>query len=128
MCGIGGRLVPIGSVNVDGWEAVGGRLLRALAHRGPDGQGIYSSSNGGAGLVHTRLAILDLSPAGRQPMKSPDGRYCLTFNGEIYNYRQLRDELEKLGRPLARASGRRHRRGAPERACDRAPRSDGCKS
>ncbi len=73
------------------------RSLRALAHRGPDGQGEYGDRESGVLLGHARLAIIDLSPAGHQPMVSDDGHVALTFNGEIYNFRELRDELEASG-------------------------------
>jgi asparagine synthase (glutamine-hydrolysing) len=68
-----------------------------LRHRGPDGAGTWISSDGTAGLAHRRLAILDLSEAGRQPMGNRDGRIQVTFNGEIYNYRELRRELAGKG-------------------------------
>ena len=73
------------------------QLQAALRHRGPDDAGLYLSPDGCAGLVHTRLSILDLSPAGHQPMASPDGRFLITFNGEIYNFRELRAELAAAG-------------------------------
>ncbi len=60
-------------------------------HRGPDGEGLWAAP--GVALGHRRLSILDLSDAGRQPMSTPDGRYTIVFNGEVYNYRELRDEL-----------------------------------
>ena len=66
----------------------GSELSAALAHRGPDGQGTLMDR--GLVLVHRRLAIIDPTPAGRQPMTTPDGRYSIVFNGEIYNYRDLR--------------------------------------
>ena len=66
-----------------------------LRHRGPDDQGIYQQ--GPAGLAFRRLAILDLSPAGHQPMTNEDGTLWLVFNGEIYNYRSLVSELEAAG-------------------------------
>lgn len=72
-------------------------MQSCLVHRGPDGRGIYISRDGQAGLVHTRLAILDLSPSGHQPMASAEGRYHVVFNGEIYNFRELREELEAEG-------------------------------
>jgi len=68
-----------------------------LSHRGPDDRGLFVSSVGRCALAHTRLSILDLSPAGHQPMSTPDGRYWITFNGEIYNYKELRQELERSG-------------------------------
>jgi asparagine synthase (glutamine-hydrolysing) len=71
-------------------------MTDAVAHRGPDGEGFYT--DGAVGLGHRRLAIIDLSPAGHQPMLTADTRYALTYNGEIYNFRELRVELEGLGR------------------------------
>lgn len=70
-----------------------------LSHRGPDGDGveIESTDQGVIALGHTRLAIIDLSSAASQPMSSPDGRFTIIFNGEIYNFEQLRDELRSLG-------------------------------
>ncbi|HQR42317.1 MAG TPA: hypothetical protein PLX97_06525, partial [Gemmatales bacterium] len=66
-------------------------------HRGPDDAGVYYDAATGLGLGHRRLSIIDLSPAGHQPMLSGDGQIVLTFNGEIYNYLELRAELESLG-------------------------------
>lgn len=71
------------------------KMTRALAHRGPDGEGFYLE--GPIGLGHRRLAVLDLSPAGSQPMSSSDGQLWLTYNGEIFNFRDIRAELETLG-------------------------------
>ena len=71
--------------------------LSALAHRGPDDSGIFEDNASSVGLGHTRLSILDLSSLGHQPMKSDDGKVVLVFNGEIYNFRQLRDELQNKG-------------------------------
>lgn len=70
-------------------------MTDAIAHRGPDGEGCWTE--GSVGLGHRRLAIIDLSPSGHQPMRSGDGRYSLTYNGELYNYRELRAELEGKG-------------------------------
>lgn len=92
MCGIAGLILR------DGRPVDTGRLrvmAQALAHRGPDGEGVWE--DGAAGLVHRRLSIVDLSPAGAQPMLSVDGRFSITFNGEIYNYQELRRELEAQG-------------------------------
>jgi asparagine synthase (glutamine-hydrolysing) len=76
------------------------RLQQEIAHRGPDDRGIHVSPDGRAGLVHARLSILDLTAAGHQPMISPDGRYAIVFNGEIYNFRALAASLEEKGFPL----------------------------
>src|SRR5205085_5717716 len=80
-----------------------GPMLKAIEHRGRDDEGVWTSASVDAegrraSLGHRRLAIIDTSSAGHQPMLSPDGRYALTFNGEIYNYRELRARLELLGR------------------------------
>ena len=71
--------------------------LLALNHRGPDDSGLHVDKTAGIGLGHTRLAVIDLSPLGRQPMLSGDGQVVLTFNGEIYNFKALRKELEAKG-------------------------------
>ncbi|SEN79632.1 asparagine synthase (glutamine-hydrolysing) [Rhodospirillales bacterium URHD0017] len=73
------------------------RINDRMAARGPDGHGLWLSADGRTGLAHQRLAIIDLSEAGAQPMHSACGRYTITFNGEIYNYRELRDELSARG-------------------------------
>jgi asparagine synthase (glutamine-hydrolysing) len=92
MCGI------VGIFNLNG-EPVSPVVLRkmtdAVAHRGPDGEGFYIDSF--VGLGHRRLAIIDLTPAGHQPMMSPDGQYVVAYNGEIYNFQELRVELEARG-------------------------------
>jgi asparagine synthase (glutamine-hydrolysing) len=92
MCGI------TGIINLDG-SSVSPVILKkmtdAIAHRGPDGEGHWIEGN--IGLGHRRLAIIDLSPAGHQPMISSDHRWVLSYNGEIYNYRELRTELEAEG-------------------------------
>jgi asparagine synthase (glutamine-hydrolysing) len=76
-------------------EDISGRLLRLLQHRGPDDSGFETGD--GWGLGFRRLSILDLSPLGHQPMRTEDGRFWLVFNGEIYNYRELRQRLEQQG-------------------------------
>jgi asparagine synthase (glutamine-hydrolysing) len=89
MCGIAGLLhfdgQPVSPVILK-------NMTEAIAHRGPDGEGQWI--DGAVGLGHRRLAIIDLSPGAHQPMLSADGRYILTYNGEIYNYRELRTDLE----------------------------------
>lgn len=71
--------------------------LGALSHRGPDDSGLFEDASSGVGLAHRRLSIVDLSPLGHQPMASPDGTVVLVFNGEIYNFRELRSDLERQG-------------------------------
>ena len=95
MCGIAGILTKTEIQN--NLETLMLRMQTALQHRGPDDQGIYISPNRQVAFAHTRLSIIDLSTAGHQPMSTPDGRYWITFNGEIYNFRQLRHELETKG-------------------------------
>ncbi len=96
MCGIAGLFVPravVGAIEQAQLDA----LRSALLHRGPDANDTWLSSDRKCGLVHTRLAIVDLSPTGAQPMSTPDGRYTVTFNGEIYNHEELRAGLESRG-------------------------------
>ncbi|SCX36159.1 asparagine synthase (glutamine-hydrolysing) [Pseudomonas sp. NFACC25] len=92
MCGIAGLIYldnnPVSPVVLQ-------RMTDAIAHRGPDGEGHWIEGN--VGLGHRRLAIIDLSPAGHQPMASISQRYVMVYNGEVYNYRELRIELESLG-------------------------------
>lgn len=96
MCGLAG----IFSYSSDAPSVDHGALLRmqeSMSFRGPDGQGLWLSSGGRVGFTHRRLAIIDLSESGAQPMASVDGKLQVVFNGEIYNYRTLRLELEKSG-------------------------------
>lgn len=90
MCGIAG-IVPNSELPV---EHLSRRMQNSLQHRGPDDQGIYISSNRKAALAHTRLSIVDLAPAGHQPMSTSNDRYWITFNGEIYNFQELRSQLQ----------------------------------
>jgi asparagine synthase (glutamine-hydrolysing) len=95
MCGIAGFLDC--SLEIGTYSGTLQATLSALRHRGPDDQGIWSSRGKVAHLLHTRLSIIDLSPGGHQPMSTPDGRYTIVFNGEIYNFSSLRDNLGRNG-------------------------------
>lgn len=94
MCGIAGIFSPSDVEKI--WPLpVMATMLKRIRHRGPDGEGTYTTP--GLFMGHARLAVLDTSDAGQQPMHTGDGRYVITFNGEIYNFRNLRDQLEALG-------------------------------
>src|SRR5450631_2628881 len=92
MCGIAG-ILNFDRKPVD--ERVLGRMTSALAHRGPDGSGVWIE--GPVGLGHRRLSIIDLSTAAAQPMIIDNGRFVLSYNGEVYNFKELQNELERLG-------------------------------
>src|SRR5712664_2113054 len=93
MCGI----VGIASSEVISDRAWLATARECLSHRGPDASGEWWSSDGRVGLAHRRLAIIDLSPAGHQPMHDASGKLSIVFNGEIYNFADLRSELEAKG-------------------------------
>lgn len=95
MCGIGGFLMQ--EAKGEFFETTLRRMGDAIAHRGPDDATIWHESEAGIGLAHRRLAIIDLSPAGRQPMASASGAYVLAYNGEIYNHLDIREALEEVG-------------------------------
>ncbi|MBO1059645.1 MAG: asparagine synthase (glutamine-hydrolyzing) [Aphanizomenon flos-aquae CP01] len=95
MCGIAG-IIRL-NTNNGRLEAKIEKMQTALKHRGPDDAGIYISTDKQAALAHTRLSILDLSSAGHQPMSTTDNRYHITFNGEIYNFQELRENLISQG-------------------------------
>ncbi len=96
MCGIAGIFRTPGASPGLHVDAVGA-MLSAIVHRGPDGEGTWIDREAGIALGHRRLAIVDLSEGGRQPMHSEDGELVVTFNGEIYNFLELRRELEATG-------------------------------
>lgn len=94
MCGI------TGFWNLDGRPVFREELIRftnQIAHRGPDGWDVYVDDSAAVGFGHRRLAIIDITDSGRQPMSFADGRYWIVFNGEIYNFVELRKELEGYG-------------------------------
>tara|TARA_R100000789_G_scaffold11804_1_gene15744 strand:+ start:7568 stop:9445 length:1878 start_codon:yes stop_codon:yes gene_type:complete len=93
MCGFAGVYSPLAVVDM----GVIARMGDVLTHRGPDGRGFWAESDRSVGLVHRRLAIQDVSPAGDQPMCSPCARYIIVFNGEIYNHLRLRGQLSAAG-------------------------------
>ena len=93
MCGIAGLL----SQSRGELDATVARMVAAIRYRGPDDSGIWSDPAAGVGLGHARLSILDLSPEGHQPMSSRSGRYVLSYNGEVYNFGELRTEFEAAG-------------------------------
>ncbi len=96
MCGIAGILLAADASTPRSLDAAQ-QVLDTLRHRGPDGEGVWKDRDAGIALAQRRLAIIDLSPAGRQPMRSLSGRYVITYNGEIYNFSELRRELEAAG-------------------------------
>lgn len=93
MCGIAGILSP-GARDL---RSIAGDMVRRISYRGPDDAGVWCDEAAGLALSHARLSILDLSEAGHQPMVSGSGRYVITYNGEIYNFVELRADLEQWG-------------------------------
>jgi len=93
MCGIAGVLMTAGA-HRQRLEHHAAAMAECMPHRGPDDHGLWSDAEAGIALTHRRLSIVDLSPAGHQPMISGDGRFVITYNGEVYNFRELRTELE----------------------------------
>ena len=96
MCGIAGILGFRGDTD-SRLERTAAAMAHCLAHRGPDDSGLWSDAETGIALAHRRLSILDLSPAGHQPMVTADGRFIIVYNGEVYNHDELRPELDKRG-------------------------------
>jgi asparagine synthase (glutamine-hydrolysing) len=97
MCGIAGFLDPKRRSGDNELKALAAGMAGALRHRGPDAQGVWVDEQAGLALGHARLSIIDLSPAGAQPMQSANGRFVLSYNGEVYNAGELRAELERAG-------------------------------
>ncbi|MCP9783291.1 asparagine synthase (glutamine-hydrolyzing) [Cyanobium sp. WKJ7-Wakatipu] len=96
MCGIAG-IVQSHPRSPDQLQSIAASMGAAIAYRGPDAAGVWQDPQLGFAVVHQRLAILDLTPAGDQPMHSASGRYVIAFNGEIYNHQQLRRDLDAAG-------------------------------
>src|SRR5262249_21438812 len=93
MCGIAGVYSPRARVDLLAVRS----MLSAMKHRGPDDRGEQVLAGGQLAFGHLRLSILDLSPLGHQPMATPDSRTWIVYNGEVYNFRELRADLERLG-------------------------------
>ena len=96
MCGISGIIYRAANRSADEIQSQIEMMTEVMKHRGPDYKGTWADAKNGVALGHRRLAIVDLTPTGDQPMVSADGRYVLTLNGEIYNHRQLRAELSAI--------------------------------
>ena len=97
MCGIAGFWSPSRNGGEAALQQTANAMGLAVAHRGPDGDGVWVDAAHGIGFAHRRLAIIDLKETGHQPMVSPTGRYVISYNGEIYNFPELRTELEGGG-------------------------------
>jgi len=97
MCGIAGFRSFAADMSPDRLRRTAQAMTSTLVHRGPDDSDVWLDPDAGVALGHRRLSIIDLSAAGRQPMASACGRYLITYNGEIYNFRELRTELEQHG-------------------------------
>ena len=97
MCGIAGLVDPSHGFSVPELEELALNMVATLRHRGPDDEGVWADAESGVSLGHCRLAIQDLSTEGHQPMLSADGRYVLILNGELYNFREIRSQLEEQG-------------------------------
>ena len=97
MCGIAGILDLTAAESGDRLHAAALQMADTLVHRGPDDAGVWTDASAGIALAHRRLSIIDLSASGHQPMLSTRGRYVVSFNGEIYNFKELRRELDQAG-------------------------------
>src|SRR5512143_2274328 len=97
MCGIAGFIAGRAQRDVASLEALARAMNDGLQHRGPDDDGIWTDAATGVALAHRRLSIIDLSPAGHQPMVSADGRYVLIYNGEVYSHEDMRPSLAARG-------------------------------
>jgi asparagine synthase (glutamine-hydrolysing) len=100
MCGIAGFIDLCRRSSNENLRAITGRMTDALRHRGPDDYGVWVDAETGVALGHRRLAVIDLSTTGHQPMVSGSGRFTIVFNGELYNFKELRKELEQVSDSL----------------------------
>src|SRR5512147_2648743 len=97
MCGISGFLSAPSAMAPDQARRIAELMANRLVHRGPDAGATWQDHSAGIALGHRRLLIIDLSPTGAQPMVSAGGRWVIAFNGEVYNFLDLRSELERFG-------------------------------
>ena len=100
MCGIAGMVDWRAATSADVLRSIAEAMIETVRHRGPDAGDVWVEAEGGVALGQRRLAIIDLSPGGAQPMHSADRRFVITFNGEIYNYRDIRRELQAAGHSM----------------------------
>jgi asparagine synthase (glutamine-hydrolysing) len=100
MCGIAGMVDWRAATSADALRSIAEAMIETVRHRGPDAGDVWVEAEGGVALGQRRLAIIDLSPGGAQPMHSADRRFVITFNGEIYNYRDIRCELQAAGHSM----------------------------
>ena len=100
MCGIAGMVDWRAATPADALRSTAEAMIETVRHRGPDAGEVWVEAEGGVALGQRRLAIIDLSPGGAQPMHSADRRFVITFNGEIYNYRDIRGELQAAGHSM----------------------------
>jgi asparagine synthase (glutamine-hydrolysing) len=97
MCGIAGMIDRRAATSAESLHQIGRAMSDTMLHRGPDAGGVWTDAAAGVALAHRRLSIIDLSPGGAQPMVSANGRYVISYNGEVFNFVELRQELEQLG-------------------------------
>jgi asparagine synthase (glutamine-hydrolysing) len=97
MCGIAGFLAPSGDKSAEALRSIAASMAETLRHRGPDDAGSWADPGGGVALGFRRLAVIDRSATGAQPMHSHDGRFTIVYNGELYNFQELRADLRHLG-------------------------------
>src|SRR5450759_1674954 len=97
MCGIAGFIAGRAQGAPRQIDDIARSMSESLRHRGPDDDGVWIDPEAGIGLIHRRLSIVDLSPAGHQPMVSADGRYVISYNGEVYSHEEIRPSLTARG-------------------------------